>query len=147
MESQRSPEPAATGAGAAQSALRGRVFACHGITIVKRPSLCGRRWKQNEIHLLVDEAAIVNAEAGRVHILGMDFAWDRRAERMQKVCDAHPRIPNTRALCFCTIPVHSSIFPKNKLTWCCLDIRTADKSGLLSLGLRGRFSAVWDSDS
>src|SRR5206468_333160 len=64
------------------SAMRGRVFACYGNhdhedreTVVRALAAVGAT-------LLVDEAATVETPAGKVQIVGMDFAWRSRQEKM-----------------------------------------------------------------
>lgn len=138
MESQRSPEPLRR-ALEPLKALRGRVFACHGNHDHEAPQLVRQALEANEIHLLVDEAAIVDTEAGRVHILGMDFAWDRRAERMQKVCDAHPRIPNTTRIVLLHDPGAFKHLPEGQADLVLSGHTHGGQVGLLSLGLPWTF--------
>ena len=44
------------------------------------------------VTLLVDDATEVETAVGRVQILGMDFHWGERKERMAAVCERYPRV-------------------------------------------------------
>ncbi|MEO5726931.1 MAG: phosphodiesterase, partial [Byssovorax sp.] len=54
--------------------------------------------RRNGVTLLVDDATLVETEAGPVQIVGMDFHFRGRAEKMARVCAAHPRIPGALRL-------------------------------------------------
>ncbi len=90
MESQRDPsilgdalEPLA--------ALEGRVFACRGNHDHEAPRVVAEALARARVRLLNDEEAVAETPAGPVQILGLDFAWRGRKERMAKVFAAHPR--------------------------------------------------------
>lgn len=74
------------------AAIPGRVFACRGNHDHEAPVVVARALADNGIRLLIDEACVVETEAGRVQVVGMDFAFRDRAARLAAVCDAHPRI-------------------------------------------------------
>ncbi|MFT3774732.1 MAG: metallophosphoesterase [Minicystis sp.] len=73
-------------------ALPGRVFACHGNHDHEAPDLVARALASAGARLLVDDATVVETEAGPVQIVGIDFHFARRKERMAEVCARHPRI-------------------------------------------------------
>ncbi|CAN5274016.1 hypothetical protein BH09MYX1_BH09MYX1_02490 [soil metagenome] len=91
MESQRDPtllkralEPL--------RAYEGKVFACNGNHDHEAPRTVADALAANGIRQLVDEATTVCTDAGPVQIVGMDFAWRDRAERLAAVCAENPRI-------------------------------------------------------
>ncbi|WP_437940400.1 metallophosphoesterase [Sorangium sp. So ce341] len=79
-------------------ALEGRVFACHGNHDHESPRLVATALARAGVRLLVDEAALVETAAGPVQVLGMDFHYRDRAERMAEVCARHPRAPGALRL-------------------------------------------------
>jgi len=91
MESQRDPD-ALERAFEPLAALNGRVFACNGNHDHEAPVTVARAFERLGVRLLVDDAAEVETEAGRVQIVGMDFSWKDRAARLHSVCSRHPRI-------------------------------------------------------
>ena len=74
-------------------ALPGRVFACLGNHDHEAPAVVARAMKENGIQLLVDAEAVVETEAGRVQILGLDFAFRDRKAHIERVVSEHPRAP------------------------------------------------------
>jgi predicted MPP superfamily phosphohydrolase len=76
------------------AALEGRVFACHGNHDHEAPEVVARACRKNGIRLLVDESTVVETEAGKVQVVGMDFVWRDRKAHLERVCAAHPRVPD-----------------------------------------------------
>ena len=93
----------------------------------------------NGIILLVDDAALVDTEAGRVHIIGMDFAWNHRAERMQRVCQQHPRIAGTTRIIMLHDPGAFKHLPEGEADLVLSGHTHGGQVGLLSLGLSWTF--------
>jgi hypothetical protein len=91
MESQETPAHLAE-ALAPLRALSGRAFACHGNHDHEAPALVASALASAGVRLLVDDAALVETEAGPVQIVGMDFVWARRVEHLAAVCARHPRV-------------------------------------------------------
>jgi predicted MPP superfamily phosphohydrolase len=79
-------------------ALPGRVFACHGNHDHEAPELVARALASAGARLLVDDAVMVETGAGPVQLVGMDFHFARRRERMAEVCARHPRVPGALRL-------------------------------------------------
>jgi predicted MPP superfamily phosphohydrolase len=79
-------------------ALEGKVFACRGNHDHEAPEHVARALASVGATLLVDDARVVETPAGLVQIIGMDFHFARREERMAKVCAAHPRVPGALRL-------------------------------------------------
>lgn len=138
MESQSDPTPLRE-ALAPLSVLRGRVFACHGNHDHEAPEVVRSALTANGIRLLVDEAEVVDTEAGRVHIIGMDFAWQDRKERMQRVCQQHPRIPNTLRLVMLHDPGAFKHLPEGEADLVLSGHTHGGQVGLLSLGIPWTF--------
>ncbi|WP_434046619.1 MULTISPECIES: metallophosphoesterase [Sorangium] len=97
MESQGTAEHLAE-ALAPLRALEGRVFACHGNHDHEAPRHVATALARAGARLLVDDAALVETAAGPVQILGMDFHYRDRAQRMADVCARHPRVPGALRL-------------------------------------------------
>ena len=97
MESHESVEHLAEALAPLQ-ALPGKVFACHGNHDHEAPALVAEALHRAGVTLLVDDATLVETEAGPVQIVGMDFHFRGRAEKMAQVCAAHPRIPGALRL-------------------------------------------------
>ena len=79
-------------------ALPGRVFACNGNHDHEAPALVARALASAGARLLVDDATMVETGAGPVQLVGMDFHFARRRERMAAVCAQHPRVPGALRL-------------------------------------------------
>jgi uncharacterized protein len=97
MESQRDPGLLG-GALAPLRALEGRVFACFGNHDHEAPDVVRAALRSAGVRLLIDEAELVDTEAGRVQIVGMDFHWRHRHQRMAQVCERWPRVPGALRL-------------------------------------------------
>ena len=97
MESQQSVDHLAE-ALAPLEALPGKVFACHGNHDHEAPALVAEALRRAGVTLLVDDAVLVETEAGPVQIVGMDFHFRGRAEKMARVCAEHPRVPGALRL-------------------------------------------------
>ena len=121
------------------AALKGRVFACHGNHDHEAPAIVRSALMANGIVLLVDDAATLDTEAGRVHIIGMDFAWQQRAERMQRVCAEHPRIPGTTRIVMLHDPGAFKHLPEGEADLVLSGHTHGGQVGLLSLGLSWTF--------
>jgi uncharacterized protein len=79
-------------------ALEGRVFACHGNHDHEAPRHVAEALARVGARLLVDDAALAETAAGPVQIVGMDFHFRERKERMAEVCARHPRVPGALRL-------------------------------------------------
>ncbi len=75
------------------NALPGRVFACRGNHDLEAPGTVARALQHVGAELLIDDARVVDTPVGPVQILGIDYAFRGRRERMQVTCEAHPRVP------------------------------------------------------
>jgi predicted MPP superfamily phosphohydrolase len=116
-------------------ALPGRVFACLGNHDHEAPETVRRALHANGVRLLVDEADRVETEAGPVQIVGFDFAWTKRAERMQAVCERYPREPGTLRLVLLHDPSAFKHLPEGHADLVLSGHTHGGQVGLLSLGL------------
>lgn len=74
-------------------ALPGKVFACPGNHDHEAPEVVATALARTGAKYLIDDAALVETDAGPVQIVGMDFHFRNRKERLAAVARAHPRIP------------------------------------------------------
>jgi len=91
MESQKDPTLLERALAPLREA-EGRCFACFGNHDHEAPETVRRALASAGVTLLVDEEAVVETGAGPVQILGMDFAWRHRRERMHELCERFPRL-------------------------------------------------------
>lgn len=75
------------------SKARGRVFACMGNHDHEAPEIVQTALARNGVRLLVDEAADVETPVGPVQIVGLDFHFRERAERIPAVFRRIERTP------------------------------------------------------
>lgn len=72
-------------------ALPGRVFACRGNHDHEAPELVARALAANGIRLLIDEEAVVATPAGPVQLVGADFHFRDRKQRLTALATRFPR--------------------------------------------------------
>lgn len=70
---------------------QGKVFACFGNHDHEAPAIVRAALAAHGIPLLVDEESIVETDAGPVQIVGADFAFRRRKERIVALAERFPR--------------------------------------------------------
>jgi uncharacterized protein len=121
------------------AAMRGKVFACHGNHDLEAPQTVRRALEANGVRLLVDDAAIVETGAGRVHVVGMDFVWRDRAEHLRAVCREHPRVADTTRLVLLHDPGAFKHLPEGEADLVLSGHTHGGQVGLLSLGLSWTF--------
>lgn len=73
---------------------RGKVFACLGNHDHEALDVVQTALAAAGVTLLVDESINVTTAHGVVQVLGFDFHFRNRVERMKAVCEANPRIGN-----------------------------------------------------
>lgn len=120
-------------------ALPGKVFACNGNHDHEAPAIVIRAMRENGIPLLVDDAAVVDTDAGKVQIVGMDFVWRDREKHLQKVCAAHPRIPGVTRIVLLHDPGAFKHLPEGEGDLVLAGHTHGGQVGLLSLGLQWTF--------
>lgn len=72
-------------------AAEGRVFACLGNHDHESPHVVRRALAKAGVRLLVDEATEIDTPIGRVQLLGFDFHFRDREQRMRDVCAKYPK--------------------------------------------------------
>lgn len=90
MESQQSVDALAEGL-SPLAALEGRTFACLGNHDYEALEVVKTGLARAGVRLLVDDEALVETDAGRVQIIGMDFVWRDRGPHLEGVCERLPR--------------------------------------------------------
>lgn len=116
-------------------ALRGRVFACHGNHDHEAPELVSRALASVGAELLVDDAALVETDAGLVQIVGMDFHFARRKERMAAVCARNPRVDGALRLVLLHDPGAFRHLPEGEGDLVLAGHTHGGQLGLVSLGV------------
>ncbi len=134
MESQRDPQVLSS-ALAPLAQLPGRVFACFGNHDHEAPETVRQALASVGACLLVDDAALVDTEAGPVQIVGFDFAFRGRAERMLACCAAHPRVPDALRVALLHDPGAFRELPAGEADLVVSGHTHGGQVGLLSLGL------------
>jgi predicted MPP superfamily phosphohydrolase len=117
------------------AALEGRVFACRGNHDLEAPRTVADALGRIGARLLVDEAAELDTAAGRVQILGVDFAWRGRSERLAATCQAHPRRPGALRVVLLHDPGAFKHLPPGEADLVLSGHTHGGQVGLVSLGL------------
>jgi predicted MPP superfamily phosphohydrolase len=120
-------------------ALRGKVFACHGNHDHEAPDVVSRALSRNGVRLLVDAACAVETDAGRVQIVGMDFAYRDRKAHLERVCAEHPRSPGVMRIVLLHDPGAFRHLPPGEGDLVLSGHTHGGQVGLLSLGLSWTF--------
>lgn len=116
-------------------AMEGRVFACMGNHDHEAPRIVMEACRHAGVRMLVDEAALVQTEAGPVQLLGADFAWRDRAARLEALCQAHPRQPGALRLVMLHDPGAFVHLPEGEADLVLSGHTHGGQIGLVSLGL------------
>ncbi|MFI5299192.1 MAG: metallophosphoesterase [Polyangiales bacterium] len=115
-------------------ALPGRVFACFGNHDHEAPELVRRALFDIGATLLVDDAATVETPAGRVQIVGFDFAWRDRQARIDAVCAQHPRRDAAARIAMLHDPGAFKLIPEGAFDLVLSGHTHGGQVGLISLG-------------
>src|SRR5262249_46668719 len=115
--------------------LPGKVFACHGNHDHEAPALVKEALRRVGARLLVDDATLVETAAGPVQIVGMDYHFRQRKERMANVCAAHPRVPGALRLVLLHAPGAFRDLPEGEGDLVLSGHTHGGQVGLVSLGL------------
>jgi uncharacterized protein len=134
MESHRAEE-ALIRALAPLRKLEGRVFACLGNHDHEAPRMVARALEATGARLLIDEAVVVETPAGKVDVLGLDFHFRNRKERIAAACDAYPRTDGAFRLVLLHDPGAYKHVPDGHADLVLSGHTHGGQLGLLSLGL------------
>lgn len=116
------------------AALKGRVFACMGNHDHEAPKTVLSALARNFATMLIDEAVVVETPAGKVQILGLDFHFRDRKERIVAACQSHPRVTGALRLVLLHDPGAFAHVPKGEADLVLSGHTHGGQVGLLSLG-------------
>jgi uncharacterized protein len=117
------------------TAMRERVFACHGNHDLEAPEVVRQACETLGVRLLVDEAARVDTQIGPVEILGFDHRWRGRAAHLAEVCARWPRRHGVRRLALLHDPGAFVHLPEGAADLVFSGHTHGGQVGLVSLGL------------
>lgn len=116
-------------------ALRGRAFACRGNHDHEAPETVARALDSAGVRLLIDDAEVVETDAGLVQVVGLDFHFRDRAARMARALAAHPRAPGALRLVLLHDPGAFSLLPDGDADLVLSGHTHGGHIGFVSLGL------------
>lgn len=122
-------------------ALEGRVFACRGNHDLEAPDTVAEGLARVGARLLIDESAVLETAAGPVQIVGLDFLWRRRRERMAEVFAEHPRQADGLRLVLLHDPGAFKLVPEGEADLVLSGHTHGGQVGLVTLGLA--WTPVW----
>jgi predicted MPP superfamily phosphohydrolase len=119
------------------AALEGRVFACMGNHDHEAPKTVLTALRGIGAQLLIDEATVVETRSGPVQIIGFDFHFRSRKERMDAVLSDNPRLPGVLRLALLHDPGAFRHIEKGAIDLAFSGHTHGGQIGLVSLGLMG----------
>jgi uncharacterized protein len=134
MESQSDPSLLAT-ALEPLAELPGRVFACFGNHDHEAPETVKFALERAGVRLLMDEAALVQTEAGLVQVLGADFVYRDRQAHLAQLCTRHPRVAGALRLLLLHDPGAFKHLPEGEADLVLSGHTHGGQIGLVSFGL------------
>ena len=117
------------------ASLPGRVFACRGNHDHEAPRMVERALEAVGAELLIDRAVSVETPAGPVDILGLDFHFRHRKERIEAACRRYPRSADAFRLVLLHDPGAFQHVPDGEADLVLSGHTHGGQLGLLSLGL------------
>jgi uncharacterized protein len=116
-------------------ALRGRAFACLGNHDHEALDTVRLALQSAGVQLLVDEASLVQTEAGSVQLLGADYVWRDRVQHLAALCQRHPRVPGALRLLLLHDPNAFRHLPLGEADLVLSGHTHGGQLGLVSIGL------------
>ncbi len=116
------------------AALPGRVFACLGNHDHEALGIVSRALESAGVHLLIDEAARVLTAAGEVEIVGFDYHFTGRKEKIAAVCARFPRPPGVMRIALLHDPGAFKHLPEGAMDLVLSGHTHGGHVGLVSLG-------------
>ena len=114
---------------------QGRVLACRGNHDHEAPEEVASAMADAGVRLLVDDSAVVETAAGPVQVVGADFSWRSRDERLSALCHAHPRVDGLFRLLLLHDPSMINNLPPGQADLILSGHTHGGQVGLVSLGL------------
>jgi predicted MPP superfamily phosphohydrolase len=142
MESHHAEEAMIEGLSPLRS-LPGRVYACMGNHDHEAPEMVRRALDAVGARLLVDESEVAETPAGPVQILGLDFHFKNRREKIAVACAAHPRVAGALRLVLLHDPGAFVHVPDGDGDLVLAGHTHGGQLGLVSLGLKGTFVSAF----
>ncbi len=134
LESQQSAEPLKQALAPLRD-FQKPVLACLGNHDQETPQLVREALASANVQLLVDESCLLETSAGPVQVLGLDFTWRERAERIRAACARHPRIAGALRLVLLHDPGAFKHLPEGEGDLVLSGHTHGGQIGLVSLGL------------
>jgi predicted MPP superfamily phosphohydrolase len=116
--------------------LRGKTFACLGNHDHEALENVQKALDSAGVQLLVDDSTQVETDAGRVQIVGMDFHFGKRKQRMADVILKHPRIEGVLRIVLLHDPGAFRHLPSGEADLVLSGHTHGGQIGLVSLGLK-----------
>ena len=113
----------------------GRVLACLGNHDHEAPEEVASAMEAIGACLLVDDSAVVQTAVGPVQVVGADFSWRDRDERLSDLCRNHPRIGGMFRLLLLHDPSMINNLPPGQADLILSGHTHGGQVGLVSLGL------------
>ncbi len=116
-------------------ALPGRAFACRGNHDLEAPETVARALEAAGVRLLIDDAALVETDAGRVQLVGLDHHFHDVSARIRRTLAANPRAPDALRLVLLHDPGAFARLPDGEADLVLSGHTHGGQLGLVSLGL------------
>lgn len=123
--------------------LAGRTFACRGNHDFEAPDTVTRGLASAGVQYLIDEAAEVDTPAGRVQVIGIDFAYRDRAKRTAAPLLENPRKPDALRVVMLHDPGAFQHIPDGEADIVFSGHTHGGQLGLVSLGIPTTFVSVF----
>ena len=120
-------------------AAKGKVFACLGNHDHEAPEIVRNALAQNDVTLLVDEATVVETNAGTVQIVGVDYHFRERPVRVPAVFAEYPRVEGAFRLVLLHDPGAFRHVPEGEADLVLSGHTHGGQVGLVSLGAAWTF--------
>lgn len=134
MESQTGPGPLIDGLSPLK-VLQGKTFACFGNHDHEAPELVKQALAATGVRLLMDDACVVETAAGPVQIVGSDYHFRGRTQKLAELCQRHPRVAGALRLWLLHDPGAFHRIPEGEADLVLSGHTHGGHLGLLSLGL------------
>jgi predicted MPP superfamily phosphohydrolase len=138
MESQSDPDHLRRALSPLRAA-KGKVFACLGNHDHEALEIVRNALAKNDVTLLVDEATTIATSAGEVQIVGVDFHFRERAERVPAVFARNPRVDGALRLVLLHDPGAFRHVPEGEADLVLSGHTHGGQVGLVSLGAAWTF--------